>query len=89
MEFKTNGTMILRHLGKLLKVLHIDSYGNKKYRFECQDLSTEEEKVFRFNIAGLLEAADYAFQIMNSSKDIFFVDLDHNGEWTVLTQPLL
>jgi hypothetical protein len=78
--------MILRHCGKFLKVLHIHSYGNEKYRFECHDLSTKEEKVFRFNMSGLLEAADYAFKVMKSSKDIFFLDLDQKGKWIVVNR---
>ncbi len=82
MEFKSNGTMILRHCGNFLKVFHIHSFGNETYRFECQDLATKEEKMFQFILSGLLEAADYAFKVMRSSKDVFFLDIEH-GQWKV------
>jgi len=82
LQFKSNGTMILRHCGNLFKVSNIHSYGNKTFRFECQDIATKEEKLFQFILSGLLEAVDYAFKVMRSSKDIFFLDLEHN-QWDV------
>ncbi len=82
MEFKSEGTMILRHCGNLFKVSNIHSFGNKTFRLECQDLITKEYKMFQFILSGLLEATDYAFQVMKSQKDIFFLDLEQ-CKWNV------
>jgi len=37
-------------------------------------------------LSGFLEAADRAFSTMKSPKDIFFLDLDRNGEWKIVTE---
>jgi hypothetical protein len=35
---------------------------------------------------GLLEALDRAVAVMKSPKDIFFLDLDRNGEWKIVNE---
>ena len=70
--------MILRHCGNLFKVSNIHSYGNKTYRFECQDLVTKEENYSNLS-SGLLEAVDYAFKVMRN-KGHFLLDLTWSME---------
>jgi len=81
MESRTKGTMILRFNGRFHKILKTRSRGDNNYAFECKDLDNKEDKTLQFNLSGFLEAADRAFQAMKSPKDIFFLDLDRNGEW--------
>ena len=78
--------MILRSGGRFYKVLKLKSTGENNYVFECKDLDTKENKVFQYQMLGLIEAADRAFQEMKSPKDIFFLDLDNMGEWKVVSR---
>jgi hypothetical protein len=78
--------MILRCSGRFYKVLKLSSKGDNSYTFECKDLDTKESREFQFRMTGLLEAADRAFSVMKSSKDIFFLDLDNNGKWKVVNE---
>jgi len=73
----------------LYKVLKLRSKGDNSYTFECKDLDTKESREFQFEMTGLLEAADRAFSIMKSPKDIFFLDLDDNGKWKIVTEDQL
>lgn len=86
MESSTKGTIILRFSGRFYKVLKARSRGDNTYTFECKDLDTKEDKALLFNLSGFLEASDRAFQEMKNPKDIFFLDLDHNGEWKVINE---
>ena len=86
MESRTKGTMILRFKGKFYKVIRSRSQVDNNYVFECKDLDTKEDKTLQLNLSGFLEAADQAFKVMKSPKDIFFLDLDRNGEWKVINE---
>ena len=85
MESRVKGTMILRGGGRFHKVVKLRSIGDNNYIFECKDLDTKQETTIHHRISGLLEAADTAFNLMKTPKDIFFLDLDRNGEWKVVT----
>jgi hypothetical protein len=76
--------MILRCGGRFYKVPKLRSKGDNSYTFECKDLDTKENREFQFRMSGLLEAADRAFSVMKSPKDIFFLDLDSNGKWKIV-----
>ena len=89
MESRTKGTMVLRFKGRFYKVIRSRSQVDNNYIFECKDLDTKEDKTLHFNLSGFLEAADQAFKVMKSSKDIFFLDLDRNGEWKVVNEDKL
>ena len=89
LESKTEGTMILRCDGRFYKVLKLKSSGENSYTFECKDLDSKESKVFQYKMLGLLEALDRAVAVMKGPKDIFFLDLDRNGEWKILNEDRL
>ena len=78
--------MILRCGGHFYKVLKMSSKGDNSYVFECKELYSKESKELQFRIMGLLEAAEHAFKIMKNKKDIFFLDLDDNGKWKIVTE---
>ena len=62
------------------------STGENSYVFECKDLDSKESRVFQYKLSGLLEALDRALSIMKGLKDIFFLDLDRNGEWKIIEE---
>ena len=82
-ESRTKGTLFLHCGDRFYKVLKMRSKGDNIYAFKCEDLETEESREFQFRMLGLLEPADRAFSIMKSPRDIFFIDLDNNGKWTI------
>ncbi len=88
-ENRTKGTMILRCGGRFYKVPKLRSSGENTYTFECKDLDPKENKILQFTLSGLLEAANRAFKIMKKPKDIFFLDLDHGGEWKIVSEDQL
>ena len=86
MESRTKGTMILRCGGRFCKVLKLKSSGENSYTFECKDIDTKENKLLQFKMLGLLEVLDRAVKLMKGPKNIFFLDLDRNGEWKILNE---
>ena len=80
METKSKGTMILRSDKRFYKVFKMSKGERSAYTFECKDLRTREGKVFQVRLSGLLEVVEHAFESMKSPKDIFFLDLDLDGE---------
>jgi hypothetical protein len=88
-ESRTKGTMILRCGGRFYKILKIRSLGDNNYIFEAKDLDTKQDKILEFNMSGALEAADEAFKVMKSPKDILFSDMDNNGKWKVVNEDQL
>jgi hypothetical protein len=81
--------MILRCGGRFYKILNVRSAGENSYEFECRDLDSKESRILKCRLSGFLEATDRAFSIMKSSKDIFFLDLDNNGKWKIVTEDQL
>lgn len=78
--------MILRRGGRFYKVLKLRSNGENSYTFDCRDIDSKESKVFQYKMLGLLEALDRAVAMMKSPKDIFFLDLDRNGKWKIVSE---
>ena len=79
--------MILRYGGRFYKVIKVRSIGDNSYIFECKDIdTTKQSRILKFSISGFLEAADRAFSIMKSPKDIFFLDLDKHGKWKIVNE---
>jgi hypothetical protein len=81
--------MILRYSGRFYKVIKVRSRGDNNYTFECKDIDSKQSRTLKFSLSGFLEATDQAFSIMKSPKDIFFLDLDNNGKWKIVTEDQL
>lgn len=81
--------MILRYSGRFYKVIEVRSHGGSSYTFDCRDLSDKQIRTLSFSLSGFLEAADQAFKVMKSPKDIFFLDLDNNGKWKIVNEDQL
>jgi len=78
--------MILRYNRRFYKVIKVRSSGDNSYTFECKDIDTKRSRTLRFSLSGFLEAADRAFSVMASPKDIFFLDLDNEGKWKIVNE---
>jgi hypothetical protein len=81
--------MILRSGGRFYKVLKMGKGEKNLYMFECKDFRTREDKVFHVRLSGFLEVVEHAFEIMKNPKDIFFLDLDRDGEWKIVSEDQL
>ena len=88
-ESKTKGTMILRSKGRFYKVLKLRSTGDNNYTFECNDFDTKENKILQYKMSGLLEALDQAVNVLKNPKDVFFLDMDHDGKWKIVREDQL
>ena len=78
--------MILRFSGRFYKVIKVRSRGDNSYAFGCKDIDTKQSRTLKFSLSGFLEAADNAFSVMKSPKDIFFLDLDNQGKWKLVNE---
>lgn len=78
--------MNLHYNGRFYKVINVRSHGDNNYTFECKDIETKQSRTLKFSLSGFLEAADRAFSIMKNPKDIFFLDLDNEGKWEVVSE---
>jgi len=85
-ESHTKGTMILRYSGRFYKVIKVRSSGDNTWIFECNDLDTRKSRTLTLSLSGFLEAVDKALPAMKTPKDIFFLNLDNNGEWKVVNE---
>jgi hypothetical protein len=85
-ESRTKGTMILRYRGRFYKVIKARSRGDNSYTFDCIDIDSKQSRTLKFSLSGFLEAADRAFSVMKNPKDIFFLDLDNEGKWKIITK---
>jgi hypothetical protein len=61
------------------KVLKLKSSEDNNCIFECKELDIKRSKQFQFKMSILLEAANRAFSIMKSPKDIF----RHGQQWKI------
>ncbi len=86
MESQTKGTMILRYNGRFYKVIKVRNSGDNSYTFESVDVDSKQSRNLKFSLSGFLEAADKAFSVMKSPKDIFFLDLDNEGKWKIVNE---
>lgn len=89
MESRTKGTMFLHYKRHLFKVIKVRSRGDNNWTFECNELDRKKSHTLTLNLSGFLEAMDKALPAMKSPKDIFFLDLDNNGEWKVVNEDKL
>ena len=56
------------------------------WTFECRDLETRQNHVFKHQMLGMLEAMDAAASKLKDPKDILLIDLDNQGKWKITTK---
>jgi len=83
---RIKGTFILRRKGRFFKVITTRQPGGNWWTFECKNLETKLNRVFKYEMLGMLEALDSAASVMKDAKDILLIDLDNQGKWKIMTK---
>ena len=83
---QVKGTFILRRGGRFYKVITTRSAGANWWTFECKDIESKQNQVFKYQMLGMLETLDSAAKVMKDPKDILLIDLDNQGKWKIMTK---
>jgi len=83
---RIKGTFILRRRGRFFKVTTTRHSGGSWWTFECKDIESKQNRVFKYEMLGMLEALDSAASVMKDPKDILLIDLDNQGKWKIMTR---
>jgi hypothetical protein len=86
LEFRVKGTLILRRRGRFFKVITTRNTGGNWWTFECMDIESKQNRVFKYEMLGMLEALDKAASKLKDPKDILLIDLDNRGKWVIMTK---
>jgi len=86
MKKEIKGTLILRRNGRFFKVIRTRRTGGNWWTFECKDIESRQNRVFKYEMLGMLEALDSATSVMKDPKDILLIDLDNQGQWKIITK---
>lgn len=86
MKRKIKGTLILRRNGRFYKVITTRHTGGNWWIFECKDIESRQNRVFKCEMLGMFEALDSAASVMKDLKDILLIDLDNQGRWKIMTK---
>ncbi len=60
--------------------------GDNWWTFECKDIESKQNQVFKYEMLGMLEALDSAASVMKDPKDILLIDLDNQGKWKIIKE---
>jgi len=65
------GTFILRRGGRFFKVIKTRRTGGNWWTFECKDIESKQNRVFKYEMLGIYEALDSVASIlpMNRKKE--------------------
>ena len=86
MKSRIKGTFILRRRGRFFKVITTRHTVGNWWTFECKDIESKRNQVFKYEMLGMLEALDSAASVMKDPKDILLIDLDNQGKWKIMTE---
>jgi len=67
-------------------VITTGSAGGSWWTFECKDVESKQNQVFKYQMLGMLEAMDAAASKLKDPKDILLIDLDNQGKWKIMTK---
>jgi hypothetical protein len=80
------GTFILRCNGRLYKVFTTRHRGDNWWTFECMDIESRVNRVFKYQMLGIIEALESAASMMKDPKDVLMIDLDNQGKCKIMTK---
>ena len=86
LKSQIKGTFILRRKGRFYKVIKTKHTRGNWWTFECKDIDSKQNVVFKFEMLGMLKTLDSAASVMKDPKDILLMDLDNKGKWSILTK---
>lgn len=84
MKNQIKRTLILRREGRLYEVIVARRAKGNWWTFECKDLETRQNRIFKHQMLGMLEAMDAAASTLKDPKDILLIDLDNQGKWKTM-----
>jgi hypothetical protein len=58
--------------------------GDNWWMFECKDIESKQNQVFKYKMLGMLEAMDAAARVTKDPEDILLMDLDNKGLWKII-----
>jgi len=83
---KVKGTFMLRCNGRLYKVFTARHTGDNWWTFECLDIESRVNRVFKYQMLGIIEALESAASVTKDPKDILMIDLDNQGKCKIMTK---
>ena len=83
---KVKGTLILRRNERLYKVFSARRTEGDWWTFECMDIESRQNQVFKYEMLGIVEALDSAASLMKDPKDVLMIDLDNQGKCKIMTK---
>jgi len=83
---KVKGTFMLRRNGRLYKVFTARHTGDNWWTFECLDIESRVNRVFKYQMLGIIEALESAASITKDPKDVLMIDLDNQGKCKIMTK---
>jgi hypothetical protein len=83
---KVKGTFMLRRNGRLYKVFTARHMGDNWWTFKCMDIESRVNRVFKYQILGIIEVLESAASITKDPKDVLMIDLDNQGKCKIVTK---
>jgi len=83
---KVKGTFMLRRNGRLYKVFTARRTEGDWWIFECLDIKSRQNQVFKYQMLGIIEALESAASVMKDPKDILLINLDNQGKCKIMTK---
>jgi len=77
---------MLRRNGRLYKVFTARHTKDNWWTFECIDIKSRVNQVFKHQMLGIIEALESAASITKDSKDVIMIDLDDQGKCKIMTK---
>ena len=69
-----------------IKVIATRRTGGNWWTFECTNIESKQNQVFKYEMLGMLGALDSAASVMKDPKDILLIDLDNQGKWKIIKE---
>ena len=80
------GSFMLKRGGHWYKVLSARHTGDNWWTFECLDIESKVNGVFKYQLLGIIEALEAATSITKDPKDVLMIDLDDQGKCKIMTE---
>jgi len=65
---EVKGTLILRRNGRFFKVIKTRHTGGNWWTFECKDIESKQNRVFKYEMLGIYEALDSVASILPMNR---------------------
>jgi predicted nucleic acid-binding protein len=76
---------MLRRNGRLYKVFTARHMKDNWWTFECLEIESRVNRVFKYQMLGIIEALESAASTKDP-KDVLMIDLDNQGKCKIMTK---